>query len=86
MVRLPSGSRICPACWKEVSGQPAVEREHHAGAGDRYFAYACCLGSTGNPAAFHAAQPPVRALALFHPARRSSRATRALVASSCQVQ
>ena len=44
-----------------------------------------CFGLTGRPASCQAAQPPVRALALGHPARRSSRATRALVASSCQV-
>ena len=44
------------------------------------------LGSTGNPAAFQAVQPPVSALAFLHPARRSSRATRALVASSCHAQ
>lgn len=46
----------------------------------------CCLGSTGSPAPFHAVQPPVRARAFFHPARRSSRATRALVASSFHAQ
>src|SRR4051794_16301199 len=47
---------------------------------------AYCFGRTGSPASCQAAQPPVSARALGHPARRSSRATRALVASSCQVQ
>ena len=44
------------------------------------------FGSTGSPAACHAAQPPTSARAFGHPARRSSRATRALVASSCHAQ
>jgi hypothetical protein len=44
------------------------------------------FSTTGKPALFHANHPPSSALAFFHPARRSSRATRALVASSFQVQ
>jgi hypothetical protein len=44
------------------------------------------LVSTGKPAACHAAQPPTKARALCQPAARSSRATRALVASSFQAQ
>jgi hypothetical protein len=44
------------------------------------------FGTTGRPASFQATHPPCNALAFFHPARLSSRATRALVASSFQVQ
>jgi hypothetical protein len=44
------------------------------------------LDVTGRPASCHAAQPPVRARAFFHPACLSSCATRALVASLSQVQ
>ncbi len=40
--------------------------------------------TTCKPASFHAIQPPTSALAFLHPAFRSSRATRALVASSFQ--
>lgn len=41
---------------------------------------------TGSPACTHASQPPISATAFDHPAFRSSSATRALVASSCQAQ
>jgi hypothetical protein len=44
------------------------------------------LGSAGKPSACQARQPPRRARALGQPAFRNSRATRALVDSSCQVQ
>ena len=51
-----------------------------------FVAQAECFGSMGRPSFFHASQPPTRARALGQPAVRSSRATRALVASSCQAQ
>ena len=51
--------------------------DHCAG---RYF------GSVGRPASSHACQPPTRGRASGHPAALSSRATRALVASSGQAQ
>jgi hypothetical protein len=44
------------------------------------------LGSTGRPASCQATQPPTSARALGQPAARSSRATRALVASSFHAQ
>lgn len=46
----------------------------------------CVFGSTGSPAACQAVQPPASARALGQPACRSSRATRALVASLGQAQ
>ncbi len=48
--------------------------------------YAAVLGSTGRPSLFHASQPPTSARAFGQPAVLSSRATRALVASSFQAQ
>jgi hypothetical protein len=47
---------------------------------------AAYLAITGNPAASHASQPPVSAIARRHPACLSSSATRALVASFRQAQ
>jgi Fe-S-cluster-containing dehydrogenase component len=44
------------------------------------------FGSTGNPSACHACQPPMSARALGQPACLSSCATRALVASWGQAQ
>lgn len=53
---------------------------------DQVSAGLTAIGSTGSPASCHAAQPPVRARAFFHPACLSSCATRALVASFSQAQ
>ena len=86
----------------ELGGESGTEREPHVYPGSyveygrayrprsagrpRLTPQAWTFDETGRPAACHAAQPPRSARAPFHPARRSSCATRALVASFGQAQ